>query len=213
MKIIPALSVPFYEFQCDETLLDEIYLLVQSMKFDTTEDGSAELSKDYFYHDKLISWFENCLEEVRKLYFIDEIKLSVTTCWATRTSFIHKHHIHTHQQSLVGGILYLEDSNSGETVFYHNNPWHKYHHDNIMNILDETKLSSTQIITKISPSKGKLILYPPHLVHGTNLNKNKKYRYSIAFDAYMSGKITKNSKWPYVEIKTTSLKEIYNGNQ
>lgn len=209
MKILNCLSVPFYEFTCDHKIIDEIIPLVQNLEYKTNVNkDSADLSATYFYHEPLIDWFEECLEEVRKIYYNDSIKLEVVNCWATRTTFIKKHHPHTHQQAIVGGILYLDDFTSGETVFYHSNPWQLYHTNNIINLSNASKIQSTQLVTKILPEKGKLVLYPPHLNHGTLPNKDKKTRYSIAFDSFFSGKITENSHWPYVEIKTTSLKSI-----
>ncbi len=209
MKILNSLSVPFYEFFCDPNLLDEIIPLVKNLKY-RHDPNEAEFSSHYFYYEPLINWFDDCLEEVRKLYYNDNIKLSVVNCWATKTNFLKKLHVHTHQQSLVGGILYLDTFTSGETIFYHSNPWHDYTTKNVVNLASKAKVMETQLVTKILPEKGKLILYPPQLRHGTLQNKEKNTRYSIAFDAYFSGKITENSHWPYVEIKTTSLKELAN---
>jgi hypothetical protein len=208
MKILNSLSIPFYEFHCDPNLLDEIKVRVENLNYITDENKEAEFSKNYFYYEPLINWFDECLEEVRKIYYNDNIKLEVVNCWATRTGFLKKLHTHAHQQSLVGGIFYLDTFTSGETVFYQSNPWQDYTTNNIVNIAAKQKVMATQLVTKILPEKGKLVLYPPQLRHGTLPNKEKKVRYSIAFDSYFSGRITDNSHWPYVEIKTTSLREI-----
>jgi hypothetical protein len=208
MKILNSLSIPFYEFHCDPNLLDEIKVRVENLNYITDENKEAEFSKNYFYYEPLINWFDECLEQVRKIYYNDNIKLEVVNCWATRTGFLKKLHTHAHQQSLVGGIFYLDTFTSGETVFYQSNPWQDYTTNNIVNIAAKQKVMATQLVTKILPEKGKLVLYPPQLRHGTLPNKEKKVRYSIAFDSYFSGRITDNSHWPYVEIKTTSLREI-----
>lgn len=209
MKVLNSLSVPFYEFFCDPNLLDQVTNLVENLEYkgDNTE---ADFSSQYFYYEPLIDWFDKCLEEVRKIYYDNNIKLEVVNCWATKTGFLKKLHTHTHQQSLVGGILYLDTFTSGETIFYQSNPWQDYRNKNFVNIASKSKVTDTQLTTKILPERGKLILYPPQLRHGILPNKEKKMRYSVAFDSYFSGKITENSRWPYVEIKTTSLKEIAN---
>jgi len=208
MNIINALSVPFYEFKCDESIIDEIYPIVKDLEYDVKHDKTS-LSRDYFYHEKLVSWFDECLEKIREIYFSDGLKLVVANCWATKTGFISNHHPHIHHQAIVGGILYLDDSDNGETIFYADNPWLRYQNQQIMSISDR---KMHQLTTRIKQEKGKLILYPPHILHGTSTNKDKKVRHTIAFDVFFSGRITANSNWPYVEIKTTSLKDIHLNN-
>lgn len=205
MLKIETLPIPFYEFHCPEEIIDEVTCIVEQMKFDNN-GSETELSKEFFYHESLINWFEECLEHVKELYYIDSIKLSVVNCWATRTSFLQKQRLHDHQQSIVGGIFYLTTSQSGETVFYQDDPWLKLQTEKIVAVA-AGKNKPKKIMTKILPQKGKLILYPGHIMHETLVCK-EKIRYSIAFDSFFSGKIFANSKWPYVEIKTTSLKEI-----
>ena len=70
MKKIEVLSVPFYEFRCDPALMDEIQPLVESMNFEQKPSGVG-ISKDFFYHKTLFEWFNDCLEDVRKIYYID----------------------------------------------------------------------------------------------------------------------------------------------
>ena len=204
MNIVNTLAVPFYEFRCEESLIDEIIPIVENLEYDVHE--KASLSKKYFYHEKLINWFDHCLKEFRSIYFEEAIELVIVNCWATKTRFLSNHHTHTHQTALVSGILYLYDSDSGETIFYLNNPWIRYQNDQIIPV---SYSKTGMLTTKVKQEKGKLILFPPHIQHGTATNKDKKIRHTIAFDAFFSGQITKNSERPYVEIKSTSLRDIH----
>ena len=208
MKQLDTLSIPFYEFRCNDKLVDEIYPLIKNLSY-RQGDTSTELSEAYFYHKELFDWFNECLEKVKQLYFDDNLKIVITTCWATKTLPLQKHIIHNHQQTLIAGIFYLDTFQSGETIFYNNNPWTRYQNEHIMNISTKSSIS-TKLTTKILPEKGKLILFPPQIYHGTSPNKDKKTRYTLAFDAFFSGKIYGNSNWPYVEINSTSLKDIDN---
>jgi len=218
MNIIDSLSVPFFEFKCDDALVDEVLNDLKNHEFiphshfggsDTTAPKKdVELTKT-FYNKKLITWFDQCLEEVRKLYFIDTIKLEVTNCWATKNNLFSKHHLHNHNQSLVGGIFYLDTCDSAETIFCAPNPWQKYCNDHVMNIANQQLIEKNLLSTKIKQEKGKLILFPPHILHGTLPNKKMKTRYVVAFDSFFSGKIHDNAQWPYFEIKTTSIHDSY----
>ena len=69
MKILNSLSIPFYEFHCDPNLLDEIKVRVENLNYITDENKEAEFSKNYFYYEPLINWFDECLEQVRKIYY------------------------------------------------------------------------------------------------------------------------------------------------
>lgn len=211
MNSVDTLSTPFYEFFCDPYLIDEVLPQVEKFTFSNGKDNDpsiTKISQEFFYHAKLLEWFENCLEEVRKLYFIDSIRLNVTSCWVTNTSKLAKHRFHRHQQSIVSGILYLQDDSSGETVFLEKSPWGYYTENNFMNITDINQLP--QLKTVIKQEKGKLILFPSHILHGTNTTKSQNHRYTIAFDSFFSGRIFQNSQWPYFEVKSTTIKEIAN---
>jgi len=204
MNIVDTLSVPFYEFRCEESLINEIIPIVENLEYDV--DEKATLSKKYFYHEKLINWFDQCLKEFQSIYFDEEIELVIVNCWATKTNFLSNHHTHNHQTALVSGILYLYDSNSGETTFYVNNPWLRYQNNEIMPI---SYSKTNMLTTKVKQEKGKLILFPPHIQHGTEKNKDRKIRHTIGFDVFFSGRITIHSEKPYVEIKSTSLRDAH----
>ena len=208
MLTIKTLSIPFYQFQCDPNLLEDVYVKVKNSNF-KKEPNQIETSSTYFYDEKLINWFEECLSKIQLMYFNNNLKLEVVNCWATKTMPLNRHNIHDHQQAVVSGILYFDTCDTGETLFYIENPWQRYQNERIMNI-SETKQDKSKLVTTIKQEKGKLILYPPHIYHGTNVNKERNPRYTIAFDAFISGKITLNSQWPYVEIQSTNIHTINN---
>lgn len=211
MNIVNSLSTPFYEFQCPDNIIDTAIEEVKQLEFVSSNfNNSVDVSPTCYYNKELVNWFEECLEKIRQIYFIDSMRLVVTNCWATRTGFLKQHQSHTHSQSVVSGILYLEDADTGETVFTANNPWLRYHQDNIIAVSTQSIIENQSLYTKISPKKGKLIMYPSHIYHGTTINKNKKYRYSIAFDTFFQGKITYNAWWPYTEIKATNIHDSHN---
>ena len=209
MKKIEVLSVPFYEFRCDPALMDEIQPLVESMNFEQKPSGVG-ISKDFFYHKTLFEWFNDCLEDVRKIYYIDSIRLVITNCWATRTNFASKHSRHVHHNAMVGGILYFSDAECGKTRFIEKNPWLRHTYDQFFVTGDQDKSPFNQLSTLITPERGKLILYPSHLEHETTANLEKKFRYVLAFDAFFTGRILHNAEWPYCEITSTSVEDVYN---
>jgi uncharacterized protein (TIGR02466 family) len=192
MKINNLLSIPIYEFQCDEKLTEEIYNQSVLSKF--TDNISNKISdREHCYNAKLFEWFDQCIDQVSKLYFVDEISLPIITCWVNKSSKLEKHHVHNHPNSVLSGIFYLTTHDKAETVFYYKNPYFEMGENNI--ILASKDLGkdftdrSTTIIGKVAPLKGKLILFPSSLVHGTRPNTDSHARYTISFNTFFSGKI------------------------
>jgi uncharacterized protein (TIGR02466 family) len=193
MIINNLLSVPIYEFQCDESLINEISLLAIEDIYRKNQNNT--ITHDNFYHEKLFDWLDECTEKVKKIYFLDSIKLEITNCWFNKSKKLEYHHYHRHPNSIVSGILYLTTHDSGETVFYHTNPWREIG-SNYMASIANLESSAVNLHTdfaslteKIKPVKGKLILFPSSMTHGTRPNTDLIDRYSLSFNTYFSGEV------------------------
>jgi uncharacterized protein (TIGR02466 family) len=189
MIINNVLSVPFYEFQCDEDLIDKIFSKAVDETFLTNLKNS--ITKENFYQESLYDWLDSCVEEVRKIYYTDTIKLKITNCWFNKSKKMELHHVHNHPSSIISGILYLTTHNSGETVFYQQNPWRQIGEKRIADISNRKFTDFYEdpaaIVSKVTPTKGKLILFPGSIRHGTRPNKESFPRYTLSFNTYFSG--------------------------
>lgn len=194
MIINNLLSVPYYEFQCEEILTEEIYNQVLSSSVFVKNTTNRIADRDYFYNDKLFDWFDQCVDQVCKIYFQPGVSLPITSCWANKSSKLEKHHTHQHSNSVISGIFYLTTHNKAETVFYYKNPFSELGNTDLLrtckNIDMKFEDHPTTLIGKIKPEKGKLILFPSSLVHGTRPNLDPYPRYTVAFNTFFSGKIT-----------------------
>jgi len=202
MIINNLLSVPIYEFQCNDQLTEEIYNQAILSKF--TDNFLNKISDTHFYDSKLFEWFDQCIDQVCKIYFLNEISLPIVTCWVNKSSKLEKHHTHHHPNSVLSGIFYLTTHVKSETVFYYNNPYFEMGATSLVHASkDRTKGLSerpTTIVGKITPSKGKLILFPSSLVHGTRPNTDSHIRYTISFNTFFSGKIHDDTKYVTTNI-------------
>lgn len=143
---------------------------------------TLESSTNYSYYNKeLFSWFNQCLLDVKKDQFIDHIDLVITECWATKSSKFEKHHRHTHPNSIVSGILYLDDSLAA-TEFYVPNPW-AFMND----VIAATRIRKLNV--SIKPEKGKLIIFPSNIEHDTKPNLSTMDRHTISFNTFIDGAI------------------------
>jgi uncharacterized protein (TIGR02466 family) len=216
MIINKLLSVPIYEFQCDESIIDKIYNLAINEEFDSNTYNT--ISKKNFYNEELYDWLDDCLEEVRKIYYVDSIKFKITNCWINKSNKLQYHHVHSHPNSIVSGILYLTTHNSGETVFYYDNPWKKMVSTTRTveiqkKIFPENEFHRDPITltSMISPRKGKLILFPSSIFHGTKANKELFPRYSLSLNSYFSGSVSwGDGNINELVVNTVGVRELQN---
>jgi uncharacterized protein (TIGR02466 family) len=149
--------------------------------------------REHFYNEKLFDWFDQCIDQVCKIYFQNEISLPITSCWVNKSSKLEKHHTHQHSNAVISGIFYLTTHEKAETIFYYKNPFFELGITDVLHAAKNIDIKfedhPTTIIGKIKPEKGKLILFPSSLVHGTRPNLDSYPRYTVAFNTFFSGKI------------------------
>ncbi len=193
MDIIEALPVPFYQFQClDETLLDIVQTEVSSLDFN--DEDPPPSTRDY-YNKELFQWFEDCLLEVKKIYYKESLNLTISNGFATRMKKMQKARLHYHINSIVSGVFYLTTSTSSKTRFFLPTPWYFPEHANILSISNNTNKSSQDISDKfynaittyITPVRGKLVLFPSNIDHDTVTHTENFTRYIISFNTMVSG--------------------------
>lgn len=196
MKINNLISIPIYEFQCDDALTDDVYNEIDNCKFEKNTKNYWAFG-EMFYHEKLFEWFDQCLDQVSKKYFLDSISLPIVSSWVNRNKKNEYHHFHWHTNSIVVGIFYLTTHDSGETVFYYEDPFHSLGDQRPFlaskNQNKQINENPTTLVGKVKPEKGKLILFPSNLHHKTSPNMDSNPRYTISFDTFFSG-LVKDSR-------------------
>jgi uncharacterized protein (TIGR02466 family) len=192
MEVNNLLSIPIYEFQCDEKLSEEIYNQAVVSKFTSNKTNKIS-DREHYYNANLFEWFDKCIDQVSKIYFLNEISLPIISCWINKTSKLEKHHSHQHPNSILSGIFYLTTHSKAETVFYYKNPYYEMGANTLIRASKHLEKDlvdrHTTIMGKVAPEKGKLILFPSSLIHGTRPNTDSHARYSISFNTFFSGKI------------------------
>jgi hypothetical protein len=113
-------------------------------------------------------------------------------------------HLHLHPQSIVSGILYFSDEESGKTIFKAPNPWYKVQIENFLQLTN--KNSQLFLKQEIKPERGKLILFPSTVLHEVGVHTGNHSRYTLAFNTFVSGEFHNpnfNAVTDYLNIKTT----------
>lgn len=183
------ISIPCYEFQTSENIMEQVDKILPQIKFEKTENNqvSQTVSLDL---PELTSWIYECLEQVQKKVFPNLTgKLKLTSVWLNRATKMQFHHKHSHSNSIVSGILYITDSNhGGDTVFYLKNPWYQIHNDGHI-LLDPNNDVHYELESSIKPKRGKLIIFPSTVKHKVTPLIDNSIRYTIAFNTFLDGNL------------------------
>jgi len=146
---------------------------------------SAELHKEPVF-EPLKDFFQQSLE-----YVMDDLgylpNIGMTGMWGTVHPEGGYHHKHTHHNSFLAGVYYLDgNENSSGTTFFA--------HDHYQNIISPAKNKNKKFKMNLeythSFEEGTLIIFPAWLHHSTssnNLKHTKKYRKIISFNSMPLG--------------------------
>jgi uncharacterized protein (TIGR02466 family) len=140
----------------------------------------------------------------------DNITLPIVDCWVNRYKPFDKAKEHFHTNSLVSGIFYLTTHiDEGSTRFAQLHPWSTTENNNDFYNLMEIYKSPYKDYHEIFPVAGTLLLFPSKLLHYTMpVPKSKEIRYTIAFNAFPSGQISKLSTMG-LTINTMSVRDKF----
>lgn len=206
MKIINVLSVPIYQFVAPKDLQEKVLEHVKTLEFLPEANQSGYSYHDYF-HDELFDFFEDAISQVQKIYYKDNLKFPIVDCWVNKYSKLNSLHRHQHANSVICGIYYVTSHESyGGTIFEMSNPW--FMGSSFLNScrIKIDKSSSGSLFGEVAAESGKLILFPPSLIHSMNIIKNMSVKYSVAFNTFASG-IIDDSHTAKLTLSPLSLRD------
>lgn len=125
------------------------------------------------------SWFD-------KVACNSKVQPYITQSWLNYTMKGQRHHIHTHPNSYLSGVLYIAGDEDDRINF------DKGFHEAIR-IVPEQENQYNSDVTWFKVPRGKLILFPSHVRHMVDTKKTDNIRISMAFNTFLRGHIGKNS--------------------
>ena len=173
----------------------------------TSNKGDNKTSKNSYLLD------EKELKDIR--YFVLEnidafwhgflkadpsIKLKLTQSWANYNEKNTHHHSHSHPNSIVSGVMYLQ--NTAPIIFersYHNNFWPQFH----FNHTGSTIFNSSDIT--VNTENGVLLLFPSTTFHRVSPNTSENCRISISLNTFPMGTLGEKEK--LTQLKLDELKD------
>jgi len=125
----------------------------------------------------------------------NEVSLEITQSWLSMTNRGGSHHIHSHPNSVLSGVLYIKLGQQDGINFYRNEEasWYEL-------IAQEQNYYNAQRYF-IETNAGDLLLFPSNVKHGVRENSGEFERISLAFNTFFSGEIGKREFSNFLSIK------------
>lgn len=204
-KIIGLFPTGFVEFKLDYTD-QQIQDMIDSVEWINHKQGyeefpmyqiSAQNLQEKNSFKQLTQKIIDCgFEYCKKVGYSPE-DLYVTSMWMNKFSNTQSIGPHTHTNSLLSGVYYLNSTpDQGGTEFY--NPI-----SNMRNTISVTRDGNSPFLTDRVSSNAepnKLIMWPSYIEHKSQKNITNNFRYTLSFNL-LPTKLGNQEHFNYAEIK------------
>ncbi len=113
----------------------------------------------------------------------NNVELKITQSWLTRTSKGQSHHAHTHPNSIVSGVLYINLAPQDGINFYRNEDSQWYE------LLRKEDSYYNAYRYFIQTAVGDIVLFPSNVRHGVQQVTENVERVSLSFNSFFSGEL------------------------
>jgi uncharacterized protein (TIGR02466 family) len=186
---------PIYISKLDRDITTKELLFIDKTKLDTYKnEGNTTSNDNYILNNKEFKTLKEELDLRVKDYF-DKIISSdnniipyITQSWLNYTETNQYHHKHTHSNSLISGVFYINSDEKFDKI--------KFFNESYKTIKFEIK--NWNIWNSESwwfPVKtGDVILFPSSLTHMVETKQGDNTRISLAFNVFVKGTVGNNKQ-------------------
>lgn len=153
-------------------------------------EGNTHTLEHYILDNPELSELKKDLTEKVNLYFrntykaIEDVEIYITISWINYTETNQYHHAHSHPNSVISGVYYIETDVSDTIIF--SSPWP----NKLTMYVETTELNQWNSDEWWYPTtENSVLLFPSKLVHHVNQVESEKTRISLAFNTFVKGKI------------------------
>jgi uncharacterized protein (TIGR02466 family) len=170
---------PLGEYNLNNTAVHQEMIDAYQKNYEI-EDGTKFNILDNSNCSNFEKWVLECCADYTS-HFLESSNCRITRSWITTAHYGEQNHFHTHGDSDIVGVYYLETNENHPPlqVFDPRTP----HSLNSTNIIEHGKIVCENIrYITINPTQGKLVLLPGYLLHGVLPNLDKHPRVSVAMN-------------------------------
>jgi uncharacterized protein (TIGR02466 family) len=186
-KIIDLFPTPLYIDKIDNPLINQqkTYLLNLPRN---ENNGNTRSENSYIFEHPLFANLKQTINEhikefVNMLYPNSNTDVYITQSWVNYTETNQFHHKHTHPNSFISGVFYVNAVKDEDMInFYKLIPFnYELHHE------EHNKYNSSHV--SIFVESGDLVLFPSTFTHDVPPTTSKETRISISFNTFIKGNI------------------------
>jgi len=187
-EIIGIFPTPIYTNKLDrEFTKKEINFFTKEKEKKLENVGNNSSDNNYILNSSELKNLKQELDEIVKDYFKKVISIDekaspyITQSWLNWTSENEFHHRHSHSNSIVSGVLYIDvDEKQDKINFFKNENCQIYIREKEPNIFNTNNVS---LVVK----NGLIVLFPSYLDHAVDVKKGNNVRISLAFNTFVKG--------------------------
>ena len=184
---------PVYISKLNRELTKKELSFVDKYKLDCSKnDGNITSNDKYILNNKYFSSLKEELDSIVKDFFdkvissTDAITPYITQSWLNYTETNQYHHKHSHPNSLVSGVFYINCHEELDKIKFFKDGYQTLKPD----IKDWNLYNSESWWFTVKT--GDIILFPSSLTHMVETKKGDNTRISLAFNVFIKGRIGNN---------------------
>jgi uncharacterized protein (TIGR02466 family) len=173
--------------------LEMINNVGNSMSKDDRVLDSDVLSELKQFIDDRILMYKKELLRIR-----NENEIYITQSWVNRARTDQFHPRHKHPNSIISGVMFLEDDNDPGLPPIR---FHRSHELFPLEFKYEELTDFNASSREFDPKQGMLVLFPSLLEHDVGQNKSDRTRTSLSFNTYVRGKVGGRRQLTEIDIR------------
>ena len=202
MPLYQLFPKPVDHSKLERALTKEELQTINSYKTKTYKNiGNTTSNNTYVLEDKTLNNLKKDLNKkiidyFNKIVWTDNsIVPYITQSWLNYTETNQFHHHHSHQNSHVSGVFYINADKKVDCITFHKLEIPRME-------LVTTKYNTFNSISWNFPVKtGDIVLFPSFLPHGVNEKKGNNTRISLSFNTFIKGEFGQLKNLDYLKLK------------
>ena len=188
--------IPIYMTHIDRQFTKKELDFVESQKnYSHNNVGNSVSNNNYILNKPQLKNIKIYLQQTCDYYLQTvicpnkDLKLYITQSWLNYTEENKYHHIHSHPNSIISGVLYFNCDEQNDKIKFTN----PKNYNQIKPEIKEYNIWNSE--TWWFPLQtGQLLMFPSSTVHQVDTKKGLNTRTSLAFNTFYKGKLGTNNK-------------------
>lgn len=173
--------------------------IVNKYKLEVHQNAGNSVSINKFILDNKLKSLKKELIKHINFYFdnvllAQDVKPCITQSWINYTQSGQFHHKHTHPNSLVSGVLYINADEKNDTIKFHKDKYREIH----IQVKKYNFFNSDSFILPVKTND--LILFPSNLYHSVQYKTGSNTRISLSFNVYVKGILGNKKELTYLRV-------------